>query len=444
MKKIITAIGEPKLNEELKKYEILNVVTSDIQYKEGILEVLENENDIEYLIFNEEIEGQIEFENLIDTIKLLNRNIELIVILKENNIEKINYLKNKKINKIFLKDEIDVNKIINLIFQNKENVNNYFENKKEIIQEKLIDEEIKFYDQKIETESNYKNNIVNLKIKKENKLKMLINKIKNAFKKKKIVQRVISISGVGGVGKSVFTANLANAYSKEKNKILIMDFDILNNCIHTLFGVNKYPKNIKENLKNEGYIQELSVDKMNIKKLIININNKIDLISGIDIILKNEKLDINELYNLLEELKKEYNIILIDTSTECFFEYTRLMMKCSDEVLFLLEGNLLQIKKSINLLKIYTDNWNIDNKKINIIINKKTNESIDEIILKNIFSDFSIIGNINFSKVYNTLINKNMNKIYINNKIKKEYKKISQNILKENNICKFNLERKTS
>lgn len=444
MKKIITAIGEPKLNEELKKYEILNVVTSDIQYKEGILEVLENESNIEYLIFNEEIEGQIDFEDLIDTIKLLNRNIELIVILKENNIEKINYLKNKNINKIFLKDEIDVNKIINLIFQNKENVNNYFEDKKEIIQEKLINEEIKFDDQKIKTEINYKNNVVNLKIKKENKLKTLINKIKNAFKKKKIVQKVITISGVGGVGKSVFTANLANAYSKGKNKILIIDFDILNNCIHTLFGVNKYPKNIKENLENEGYIQELSVDKMNIKKLIININNKIDLISGIDIILKNEKIDINELYNLLEELKKEYNIILIDTSTECFFEYTRLMMKCSDEVLFLLEGNLLQIKKSINLLKIYTDNWNIDSKKINIIINKKTNESIDEIILKNIFSDFSIIGNINFSKVYNTLINKNMNKIYINNKIKKEYKKISQNILKENNICKFNLERKTS
>lgn len=444
MKKIITAIGEPKLNEELKKYEILNVVTSDIQYKEGILEVLENESDIEYLIFNEEIQGQIEFEDLIDTIKLLNRNIELIVILKENNIEKINYLKNKNINKIFLKDEIDVNKTINLIFQNKENVNNYFEDKKEIIQEKIINEEIKFDDQKIKREINYKNNVVNLKIKKENKLKVLINKIKNAFKKKKIVQKVITISGVGGVGKSVFTANLANAYSKGKNKILIIDFDILNNCIHTLFGVNKYPKNIKENLENEGYIQELSVDKMNIKKLIININNKIDLISGIDIILKNEKLDINELYNLLEELKKEYNIILIDTSTECFFEYTRLMMKCSDEVLFLLEGNLLQIKKSINLLKIYTDNWNIDNRKINIIINKKTNESIDEIILKNIFSDFSIIGNINFSKVYNTLINKNMNKIYINNKIKKEYKKISQNILKENNICKFNLERKTS
>ena len=443
MKKVITAIGEQNLNEELKKYELLDIVTSDIQYKEGILEVLENESDIEYLIFNEDIQGEIEFEDLIDTIKLLNRNIELIVILKEENIDKINYLKNKNINKIFLKGNLDVNKIINLIFENRNNVNNYFKKNKEI-----INEEIKIENKKIKSEFkqeiDYKNNVVNLKIKKENRFLKILNKIKSKLIKKKIIKKVITISGVGGVGKSVFTANLANAYCKGKNKILIIDFDILNNCIHTLFGVNKYPKYIKDNLDKDDFINELCVDKMNIKKLIIKVNNKIDLISGADIILNNKNLDINEMSNLLEELKKEYNLILIDTSTECFFEYTRMMMKCSDEVVFLLEGNLLQIKKSINLLKIYTNNWNIENSKINIVLNKKTNESIDENVLKNIFSDYFIIGNINFSKIYNTLINKNMNKNYLNNRVKKEYKKISECILKENNICKFNLERKTS
>lgn len=436
MKKVITAIGERNLNEELKKYDILDIVTSDIQYKEGILEVLESENNIDVLIFNEEIEGNIEFEDLIDTIKLLNKEIEIIIILKEQNFDKINYLKNKKITKIFLKDEFNVNAVVEAVLSN-----NYIDKKPEKYYEKIeekntkIDiknEEKKYL--KIEKDDIHKNNIVNLKNKKTDKVKLFFYKIPKIFKNKKVVQKIITISGIGGVGKSIFTANLANSYANGKNKILIIDFDILNSCIHTLFGVSKYPKDIKENLDKEDFITELSVEKMNIKKLIIKINNKIDLISGIDIILNNNKLDINELNHLIEELKKEYNIILIDTSTECFFDYTRMIMKCSDNVIFLLEGNLLQIKKAINLLNIYTNNWNIDYEKINIIVNKKTNESIDQGVLKNIFLDFNIIGNINFSKIYNKLINKNMNIKFINRKIKKEYKKISQRILKESLI----------
>lgn len=447
MKKIITAIGEQKLNEELRKYDILKVVASDIQYKEGILEVLENEKDIDILIFNEEIQGEIEFEDLIDTIKLINRNIEIITILKEQDIEKLNYLKSKNISKIYLKNDLDIEKIINSILNTKNYVNSEIENNIKKIEEKnlKIDNKIEQKnDEKIEISNRHNNNIVNLKIKKESKIKSTFYKIKNALKKKKIVQKIITISGIGGVGKSIFTANLANSYANGQNKVLIVDFDILNSCIHTLFGVKKYPKNIKENLDKPEFIQELSSEKINIKKLIVKINNKVDLISGIDIILNNNKLDMNSLYYLIEELKKDYNIILIDTSTECFSEYTKMIMKCSDNVIFLLEGNLLQIKKSVNLLNIYTNNWNINYEKINLIVNKKTNESIDEKVIKNIFSDFYIIGNINFSKIYNTIINKNMNKKILNRKIKKEYKLIAQKILKENNIYKFNLEKKTS
>lgn len=445
MKKIITAIGEQKLNEELRKYDILEVVTSDIQYREGILEVLENEKDIDIVIFNEEIQGEIEFEDLIDTIKLINRDIEIVTILKEQDIEKMNYLRTKNISKVYLKSDFDIEKIVNSILNIRNYVNKDIENNTKKIEEKSIKIDNKIEqknDEKMQKIYIHKNNIVNLKVKKESKIKTVFCKIRNSLKKKKIVQKVITISGIGGVGKSVFTANLANSYANGKNRILIIDFDILNSCIHTLFGVNKYPKDIKENIDKDDFIQELSSEKTNIKKLIVKINNKVDLISGIDIILNNNKLDINDLHYLIGELKKDYNIILIDTSTECFSEYTRMIMKCSDDIIFLLEGNLLQIKKSVNLLNIYTNNWNINYEKINIIVNKKTNESIDECILKNIFSDFYIIGNINFSKIYNTLINKNMNKKFINNKIKKEYKRISQMILKEKNIRKFSLEKR--
>lgn len=454
MKKIITAIGDKKLNEELKKYENIEILTLDIPYKEGILEVLENEKNVDILIFNEEIDGQIEFEDLIDTIKLINKNIEIIVILKENNLEKIKYLNNKKINKIFLKENFNFNNIINLIFEEnkiqKNNINNinnlennFYENKKNIlnnnlkkIEEKNINNNIKNIDEnyfnniyeknkyKIK-ENEIKKNKLKIKKKKENKIQKIINKIKNIFKIKKLTKKIIAITGIGGVGKSIFTAQLANAFCNEKNKILIIDFDLLNSCMHTLFGVYKYPKNIKENLDNYEFIKNLCEEKNNIKKLIIKINNKINLISGIDLILKNK----NEIYEIIQNLNNEYNIILIDTGTNNN-EYNNLIMKFSDEIIFLIEANLIQIKKSINLLNNYTNNFNIENKKINIINNKKTNDSVDEIILKNIFSEYNFLGNIFFNKNYNKLINKNMNKKYINKKIKKEYKKISQKILK--------------
>ena len=42
MKKIITAINNPTLNEKLKKEEYIEIIGKDIQYKEAILEILEN------------------------------------------------------------------------------------------------------------------------------------------------------------------------------------------------------------------------------------------------------------------------------------------------------------------------------------------------------------------------------------------------------------------
>ena len=43
MKKIITAINNPKLNEQLKQLNQYKIVAPDIQYQDGIFEILEKE-----------------------------------------------------------------------------------------------------------------------------------------------------------------------------------------------------------------------------------------------------------------------------------------------------------------------------------------------------------------------------------------------------------------
>ena len=66
MKKIITAIGNEILNKKLKKENDFEVIIEDIQYKEGIIEYLEKENNIDILIISELLPGNIELKELIE------------------------------------------------------------------------------------------------------------------------------------------------------------------------------------------------------------------------------------------------------------------------------------------------------------------------------------------------------------------------------------------
>ena len=70
MKKIITAIGNPILNVNLKKEDEFEVMSEDIQYQEGIFEFLEKEPNINFLILSELIVGNLEIKNLIEKIIL--------------------------------------------------------------------------------------------------------------------------------------------------------------------------------------------------------------------------------------------------------------------------------------------------------------------------------------------------------------------------------------
>ena len=90
----------------------------------------------------------------------------------------------------------------------------------------------------------------------------------------------------------------------------------------------------------------------------------------------------------------------------------------------LIQLNLISIKKSKKLIYNYLNNYNINNNKINIIINKFINYNIEPQILKNIFNEFKIIGKIKFYNEYSNLINKNFKTKVINKKIKDDLYKI--------------------
>jgi len=219
---------------------------------------------------------------------------------------------------------------------------------------------------------------------------------------------------------------LAHELKKYYKKILIIDFDILNNSIHTILGVKKYPKKLN------------NFDNLKIFDLIIKINKKIDLISGINLIFNNKnKINYEKLKSMIEELLEKYDAIIIDTTSECFFEYTKEIINVSNKCVFLTEANLSEISKSKRFLEIYYKNWNIKKEKIKIIFNKCNKNIIKNIILKNIYSEYEILGYLKNNFKYNFLINNNFkyNVLKINNVknnfwINKDLKKIVNKILK--------------
>lgn len=211
----------------------------------------------------------------------------------------------------------------------------------------------------------------------------------------------------------------------KNKKSLIIDFDILNHSLHTLLGINKYDEKITKGINKNDLINH----SQNINKYILKTNSGIDLLSGMNLILDSKyKLSYKKIKSIIENLKEDYENIIFDTSSECFLDYTKQIIDISEDAIFISGANLLEVKKSEKLLKIYDEEWHINKSKINIVFNKCTNKSIDDEILKQIFRQYNILGKIQLNDYYDLIINKNMKQ---KSKLHKEIESIKKQIIKE-------------
>ncbi len=444
MKKVITALLNKTVNEKLKEYEEINVIMNDIQYKEGIIEALEINPEIEYIILSELLPGEILINELIEKIKQIKNEIKIIIILEKENKELENYLFSRGNIHIFYNNEIKIKEIAELIINinkneeleqeikklkelinQKDNFENEYEIKKDENNKKIdtknniliTEEEKKKIEEEIENEFN--NNRIRNKI-----IKKVINKIKKQTTNNDC--KIIIISGISGVGKSFFTVNISKHLADKKKNILIIDFDFVNNSIQTLFGIREKTK-------------EKYVEKNSIEDLIIKINSKINLISNINVIFNENVNEKFEILKVIKDLKIKYDFIIIDINNN--EQILNLIKEEMNKIIFITEPNILQIKKSKNILNKYINELYIEKEKLYLLFNKVKNDSISFNILKSVFKNYNTIGKINFINNYNTLINQNMKNIFFEDKIKNQYKNIAKRISQNNKIDQYYLEK---
>ena len=75
--KTIVALGKKEEYDAIKRNSRYEVLNNDILYREGILEFLESQSDVELIITSKNLPGEIEFEELKKQIKKINKEIQI-------------------------------------------------------------------------------------------------------------------------------------------------------------------------------------------------------------------------------------------------------------------------------------------------------------------------------------------------------------------------------
>lgn len=394
LKKVITAINNPILNDKLLNCKNIEVLKNDIQYKEGILEILELEKNIDILILSENLPGEI---NLIELLLKIKKNdIKIFIILETENNELKNTLFDYGIKNIYYNDKITIDELVKIIeketIESNEELKNEIEKLKEIISEK-----------------EYRNERKKAKFYKEKIRKNLLDIYKKMSKKHEKCttqnnKKIIIFCGNYNSGKSIVLALFTKILFKKSKKNLVINFNEKNNDI--FFILNKRNnKNNDENIieKNE------------------NLSSKIDVIDG-KIFVESGKFNKEK----FEKINANYERIYIENYFENDNEIEQEILKISNEIIFLSQPNLLEISKSKKILERYINRYLIEKEKIYILFNKYNKYSIDENLLKKIFFEFNSIGKIKFNNKYNLLLN---GQVFMSiKKLRKEYFKIYKKI----------------
>ena len=408
MKKILTAVDNPTLNIRIRDEKELKIIGKDIPYKEGIIEFLEKNKNIDIIIISENLPGEIETENLIQNINKINKEIKIMYILEKSNEQKEKKLKELNINEIYYNNKINIEEIIKILKEeeiNKEEMKQEIEKLKKIIEKEKARKntlnKIKF-NKVLYLLKNKKNKILKSKINNNKIIKNIIiknkinnNKIKKQKKNIKKYKKIINIIGNKNVGKTTLSLFLGNFLANKNNKILFLKIKNYK---------NKKNNKIKNQIKKEN--KKIYKEKKIKDKKIEKIRNNIFIKEILD-----SKKDLKENIKKIEKYLEFFDYLIVDTNKIKETKITQEFIKKGAKNILIAEANLLGIKESLSFIENLEKNRIINKEGLHIVVNRYNFDSLIKDLVNKIFY-FS--NSINYIKKENQTnkIEKNLKKIY--------------------------------
>lgn len=204
----------------------------------------------------------------------------------------------------------------------------------------------------------------------------------NENKKGKIITVT---SAKGGVGKTIFLLNLAGIFSRMKQKVLIVDCDLVGGAVALDLNLNPIKNifHISDDIFNNRY--------QNYTDYLTSYQDNIDIVTSCKDPKQALKIDMNYIMMFLKQVKNEYDIILVDTTHGFTKENINILDK-SDIILYMMTNDIMDIKNTKSYMEVMND---IEMDHIKIILNNSRDINL------NYFSKYdirSMIGrNIDYS-----------------------------------------------